>query len=187
MDLNISAQSGAPNHVTAAVANVTGVTPRFSTAPATPPTSTYVQTFPTPGSRYAHPTASNLTLRAGEIRSNLTRHRSRGGRGVRLRNFAGSLYLVADLAGYFVDPDAPDYGSPPPTPTPYGVTCAASMSNPYPAHYTTTYLNLGTVAEPWCRRRRTFLIRTFRTSLIAVADSGGHASIGFFWGGPPLM
>lgn len=148
IDLNIGGQSTAPAHVTAAVANVTGVTPS---------TSTYVQVFPTPTGGYAHPTVSNLNLVTGEIRANLTAVSLGAGGYVRLRNFVGSLYLLADLAGYFVDPDALDYGSAPPTPTPYGVTCLATMSNYRPVQNTTTSVNVGTVAAHsslWWRTSR---------------------------------
>jgi alpha-tubulin suppressor-like RCC1 family protein len=81
--------SRVPASATAVVLNVTGVTPTASTV---------VTVYP---AGLARPTASNLNLPAGDIRANQVTVTLGTNRAVILHNLAGSIHLVADLAGYY--------------------------------------------------------------------------------------
>ncbi|WP_187219136.1 RCC1 domain-containing protein [Actinokineospora xionganensis] len=85
--LDLSAK--VPESATAVVLNVTGTAPTRDT---------YVTVFPHGAER---PTASNLNLSAGETRPNLVTVAIGVGRKVELFNNAGSVHLVADLAGFY--------------------------------------------------------------------------------------
>jgi alpha-tubulin suppressor-like RCC1 family protein len=78
-----------PVSATAAVLNVTGVTPTAAT---------FVTAFPSDTGR---PTASNLNLAKGETRANLVTVAVGANRAVNLYNHLGSTHLVVDLAGYY--------------------------------------------------------------------------------------
>lgn len=93
VDIQVTGRHGIPSSgVTAVVLNVTGVAPT---------TKTFVTVYPTGETR---PNASNLNLVAGEVRPNLVIAKvGRDGR-VRLFNNAGSIHLVADVAGYVSSP-----------------------------------------------------------------------------------
>jgi alpha-tubulin suppressor-like RCC1 family protein len=85
--LNLSAR--VPSTATAVVLNVTAVAPTAST---------YVTVFP---HGQARPLASNLNVVAGDVRPNLVTVALGTGRTVDLYNHAGSVHLLADLAGYY--------------------------------------------------------------------------------------
>ena len=93
IDLPVAGRSGVPAGATAVVLNVTGVAPTSATD---------VRVYPTPVVEGPLPRTSNLNLVRGQNRANLvTVPLGNGGR-VRLRNAAGALHLVADLAGYYL-------------------------------------------------------------------------------------
>ncbi|GAB1514233.1 RCC1-like domain-containing protein [Actinophytocola sp. KF-1] len=83
-----------PAGATAVVFNLTGVQPTLST---------FVTAYPHGQSR---PVASNLNLRAGEIRANLATVTVGADRVVDLYNHSGNTHLVVDLAGYYSTGDA---------------------------------------------------------------------------------
>ncbi len=92
IDVQIAGVHGVPADAQAAVLNVTGTGPTKGTD---------VRVFPTPTDDSSFPNVSNLNLRQGETRANLvTVALGQLGR-VRLRNAAGSVALLADLAGYY--------------------------------------------------------------------------------------
>ncbi len=78
-----------PADATAVVLNVTG---------ATPTKDTYVTAFP---HGTARPGVSNLNLPAGDTRPNLVTVKVGADRKVDLYNAAGTIHLVADLAGHY--------------------------------------------------------------------------------------
>jgi hypothetical protein len=78
-----------PADATAVVLNVTGVTPTAAT---------YVTAYPHGASR---PGVSNLNLPAGDTRPNLVTVKVGADRKVDLYNAAGSIHLLADLAGHY--------------------------------------------------------------------------------------
>lgn len=99
--LDLSART--PADVTAVVLNVT----------ATEPTSaTHVIVWPSGSPR---PTASNLNVVAGESRPNLVTVRVDQSRKVSLFNNAGSVHLLADLAGFYTSGAGALYQPLPPT------------------------------------------------------------------------
>lgn len=99
--LDLSART--PVGTTAVVLNVT----------ATEPTSgTHVVVWPSGSPR---PTASNLNVVAGEIRPNLVTVRLDQSRKVSLFNSAGSVHLLADLAGHYTSGAGALYQPLPPT------------------------------------------------------------------------
>ncbi|MGB3442292.1 MAG: GH25 family lysozyme [Actinophytocola sp.] len=81
-----------PSGATAAVMNLTGIAPT---------TATYVSAYPKTGATPARPTTSNLNLTAGQILPNLSSVALGPNRDVWLYNNAGTINLIADLAGYF--------------------------------------------------------------------------------------
>jgi hypothetical protein len=85
-----------PAGATAAVMNLTGVSPTVAT---------YVSAFPKTSATPTRPTTSNLNLTAGQILPNLSSVALGPNRDVWLFNNAGTINLIADLAGYFT-PDA---------------------------------------------------------------------------------
>lgn len=86
-----------PTTASAVVLNVTGTAPS---------TTTNVRVYPTPASGSAVPTVSNLNLVKGQTAPNLVTVAVGSGGRVRLFNAAGTVQLVADLAGYY-DSTAP--------------------------------------------------------------------------------
>jgi hypothetical protein len=91
LDLLVAGARGVPAGATAAVLNVTGT---GVTA------TTNVRAYPATAGRV--PTVSNLNLERGETRANLTVVKVGTDGQVRVRNAAGELQLISDLAGYFV-------------------------------------------------------------------------------------
>lgn len=90
VDVQVTGRAGIPpTGVTAVVLNVTGVAPTAST---------FVTAYP---AGEARPNASNLNLRTGEVRPNLVFAKVGSGGRVTLFNSAGSLNLLADVAGWF--------------------------------------------------------------------------------------
>ena len=87
ISLNLAGQ--VPDTATAVVLNVTAVAPT---------SATFVTVFP---HGQARPLASNLNVVANDIRPNLVTVALGTGRAVDLYNNAGSVHLVADLAGYY--------------------------------------------------------------------------------------
>jgi GH25 family lysozyme M1 (1,4-beta-N-acetylmuramidase) len=85
-----------PTGATAAVMNLTGVSPSVAT---------YVSAYPKTSATPARPTTSNLNLTAGQILPNLSSVALGPNRDVWLFTNAGTVDLIADLAGYFA-PDA---------------------------------------------------------------------------------
>ncbi len=83
-----------PAGATAVVFNLTGVQPTLST---------FITAYPHEQSR---PVASNLNLRAGEIRANLATVTVGADRVVDLYNRSGNTHLIVDLAGYYSTGDA---------------------------------------------------------------------------------
>jgi hypothetical protein len=92
-DLKVAGTRGVPAAALAAVLNVT----------ATSATSgTDVRAYPTPATDSAPPTVSNLNLAKGGTRANLAIVKPGVEGRVRIRNEAGALHLIGDLAGYFI-------------------------------------------------------------------------------------
>ena len=83
---------GAPAGAVAAVLNVTAVD---ATA------STNVRVYPTPASGSAYPNVSNLNVVAGGTVAGSVTTKLGPGSSVRLRNDAGSVHLLVDLAGFY--------------------------------------------------------------------------------------
>lgn len=92
VDLRVSGVAGVPSDATAVVLNVTGVDP---SAP------TDIRVYPTPVVLSTVPTVSNLNLSRMTTRANLVTVPIGNNGRVRLRNNAGTVSLVADLAGYY--------------------------------------------------------------------------------------
>ncbi len=91
-DLQVAGVAGVPATATAVILNVTGVSPSAATD---------VRVYPTPVTPTSVPEVSNLNLARGITRANLvTVPLGNNGR-VRLRNNAGSVSLLADLAGFY--------------------------------------------------------------------------------------
>ena len=90
VDLQVAGTRGVPAGATAAVLNLTatGVSQ-----------VTDVRAFPTGTATL--PTVSNLNVVTGATRANAAVVKTGTGGGVRIRNAAGELQLIADLAGYF--------------------------------------------------------------------------------------
>jgi alpha-tubulin suppressor-like RCC1 family protein len=84
-----------PVGTTAVVLNVTGVSPTLNT---------FVTVWSAAGER---PTASNLNLRAGEIRANAATVSLQGVRDLSIYNNSGTTHTIVDLVGYY----APGTGS----------------------------------------------------------------------------
>jgi hypothetical protein len=82
---------GVPAGATAAVLNITGTGVS---------TTTNVRAYPSTAGTL--PTVSNLNLGRGETRANLTVVKVGSDGRVRVRNAAGEVQLISDLAGYFV-------------------------------------------------------------------------------------
>ena len=80
-----------PAQARAVVLNLTAVTPSLATA---------IRAYPTPADADV-PTVSNLNPRAGQNVPNLVTVKVGPGGTVRLRNDAGSVDLLADIAGYY--------------------------------------------------------------------------------------
>jgi hypothetical protein len=91
VDLLVGGSRGVPAGATAAVLNVTGTGVS---------TTTNVRAYPS--SAGTLPTVSNLNLGRGETRANLTVVKVGSDGRVRVRNAAGEVQLISDLAGYFV-------------------------------------------------------------------------------------
>jgi WD40 repeat protein len=91
LDLWVAGARGIPAQATAALVNLTatGVS-----------ASTDVRAYPASGSSV--PTVSNLNVTRGTTRANLTVVKPGEGGRVRIRNSAGSVHLIGDLAGWFV-------------------------------------------------------------------------------------
>ncbi len=92
VDLRVTGVHGVPAGATAVVLNVTGVAPSETTD---------VRVYPTPVTLSAPPEVSNLNLARGVTRANLVTVPVGNGGKVRLRNGAGTVDLLADLAGYY--------------------------------------------------------------------------------------
>ncbi|MCW2614366.1 MAG: N-acetylmuramoyl-L-alanine amidase [Frankiales bacterium] len=90
-DLKVAGARGVPTGATAAVLNLTGTGVRASTD---------VRAYPFGAARV--PTVSNLNLTAGATRANLVIVRVGADGRVRVRNGAGSVNLIGDLAGYMI-------------------------------------------------------------------------------------
>ncbi|GAC1440046.1 MAG: hypothetical protein NVSMB55_03340 [Mycobacteriales bacterium] len=95
LDVPVRGVAGVPDNATAVVLNVTATRADASTD---------VRVYPTPADPAAPPpTVSNLNLGPGATAANLVTVKIGDGGRVRLRNAAGSVELLADLSGYFVD------------------------------------------------------------------------------------
>ena len=88
----VTEQGAIPASATAVVLNVTAVAPTAATD---------VRVYPTPADN-AVPRSSNLNTGPGQVVPNLVTATLGSGGSVRLRNAAGSVHLVADVAGYYV-------------------------------------------------------------------------------------
>lgn len=91
VDLKIAGIRGVPAEATAAVLNLTGTGVSAGTD---------VRSYPV--SAGAVPTVSNLNLTKGATRANLTIVKPGDDGRVRVRNAAGQVHLIADLAGYMI-------------------------------------------------------------------------------------
>ena len=91
-DLQVTGVAGVPASATAVVLNVTGVAPSATTD---------IRVYPTPVTATAVPEVSNLNLARGVTRANLVTVPIGNNGRVRLRNGAGSVSLLADLAGFY--------------------------------------------------------------------------------------
>jgi hypothetical protein len=94
VDLQVSGRNGVPADATAVVLNVTG---------AGPSTATDIRVYPTPVVLSTVPEVSSLNLAAGITRANLVTVPVGNDGKVRLRNSAGSVSLLADLAGFYAE------------------------------------------------------------------------------------
>ncbi len=92
VDLLVAGRNGVPADARAVVLNVTGVGPSAATD---------VRVYPTPVVLSPVPEVSNLNLSAGTARANLVTVPVGNDGKVRLRNSAGSVALLADLAGFY--------------------------------------------------------------------------------------
>ena len=92
VDLLVAGTAGVPAEATAVVLNVTGVAPSAATD---------VRVYPTPVTPTPVPRVSNLNLAKGGTRANLVTVPVGNNGRVRLRNSAGSVDLLADLAGFY--------------------------------------------------------------------------------------
>ena len=101
IQLNLSAQ--VPATATAVVLNLTGTAPTAAT---------YVTVYPSDGFL---PLASNLNLVAGQTRANAVTVGLGAGALLNLYNNAGSVHLVADLAGYYSEASAGGFATRSPT------------------------------------------------------------------------
>ncbi len=81
-----------PSGASGTILNLTGVAPS---------TATYVTAYPKTGSTPTRPGASTLNLARGQIVPNLASVALGSGGGIWLFNNAGTIDLIADLAGYF--------------------------------------------------------------------------------------
>ncbi len=81
-----------PAGATAAVLNLTGVAPTAAT---------YVSAYPRTGATPTRPSTSNLNLVRGQVLANLASVALGPGQDVWLFNHAGTVDVIADLAGYF--------------------------------------------------------------------------------------
>ena len=90
-DLKVAGARGVPMNATAAVLNLTGTGVSATTD---------VRAFPFGAGTV--PTVSNLNLTAGATRANLTIVKTGSDGRIRVRNGAGSVNLIGDLAGYIV-------------------------------------------------------------------------------------
>ena len=91
VDLRVGGTRGVPAGTTAAVLNITGTSVSSSTD---------VRAFPATSAGL--PTVSNLNLTRGATRANLAIVKAGSDGRIRIRNAAGELHLIADLAGYMV-------------------------------------------------------------------------------------
>jgi hypothetical protein len=95
VDVVVRGVAGVPDNATAVVLNVTATHGDASTD---------IRVYPTPtSSTAAPPTVSNLNLVASTTAANLVTVKVGDGGRVRFRNAAGSIDLLADLSGYFVE------------------------------------------------------------------------------------
>ena len=92
VDLLVAGRAGVPLDATAVVLNVTGVAPSSGTD---------LRAYPTPVVLSSVPLVSNLNLDRGITRANLVTVPVGSKGRVRLRNQAGSVHLLADLAGFY--------------------------------------------------------------------------------------
>ena len=92
VDVLIAGAHGVPGNATAAVLNLTGISPT---------TGTDLRIYPTPPSGSAYPVVSNLNLATRQTAAVLTQVKLGAGGRVRLRNAGGSVHVALDLAGYF--------------------------------------------------------------------------------------
>lgn len=91
LDLKVGGRRGVPAGATAFVLNVTGTGVTASTD---------VRAYPSGAGEI--PTVSNLNLTKGDTRANLAIVKAGNDGQVRLRNSAGSVHLIGDLAGYMI-------------------------------------------------------------------------------------
>jgi hypothetical protein len=95
VDVVVRGVAGVPDNATAVVLNVTATHGDASTD---------IRVYPTPASTTAAPpTVSNLNLVASTTAANLVTVKVGDAGRVRFRNSAGSIDLLADLSGYFVE------------------------------------------------------------------------------------
>ncbi|MCU1445813.1 MAG: N-acetylmuramoyl-L-alanine amidase [Frankiales bacterium] len=92
VDLLVAGREGVPLDARAVVLNVTGVDPSAATD---------IRVYPTPVVLSPVPQVSNLNLLQGVTRANLVTVPIGNDGKVRLRNSAGAVSLLADLAGYY--------------------------------------------------------------------------------------
>lgn len=92
VDVLVAGRHGVPADARAVVLNVTGVGPSAATD---------VRVYPTPVVLSPVPEVSSLNLTAGATRANLVTVPIGNDGRVRLRNAAGTVSLLADLAGYY--------------------------------------------------------------------------------------
>lgn len=106
VDLLVAGRNGVPADARAVVLNVTG---------AGPSSATDVRVYPTPVVLSPVPEVSSLNLAAGITRANLVTVPIGNDGKVRLRNSAGTVSLLADLAGYYAPTAASTFTAADPT------------------------------------------------------------------------
>ena len=175
IDLQLTGAMGMPVDATAAIFNYTAVSPS---------NGTYEQAYPTPSSGVAFPTVSSLNPMPGDVVANLTAVTIGAGGRVRLRNNAGTVGLVADLAGYYLSVAGVNHGTAPAAPSVKGVTVSATATPVHPAQNSTVTIQVTTVAGASVSATASFTAGGMTQT--ATANSSGVATLSFPVGTAPV-
>ncbi len=176
IDLQVTGGTvGVPVDATAVVFNYTAVRPSAGT---------FVQAYPAPSGGFAFPTVSSLNPVSGDVLANLVSVTVGAGGRVRLRNQAGAVDLVADLAGYYASVAGVAHGTAPSAPGVAGVTVTATPTPLLPPQGTAVAVHVSTVAGAVVAGVATFT--SGQVTDTATADSSGTAALSFDVGTAPV-